>query len=254
MVLLKKDKDIDGLRKSGKILVSILLALKEAAKEGVTLMDLERKAREMLKDAGASSAFLHYKPEGAKKPYPAVLCTSLNDQIVHGVPTETKLEEGDILKIDFGVVFDGMVTDAALTVGIGKISDEAASLMKATEGALQAGLEAMKAPGSRIGDIGWAVEHAAEKEGFSVVDGLTGHGVGFKLHEDPIVYNYGDKGEGMLLKKGLVLAVEPMLSAGSSAIAQAKDDSFYTKDGSLSAHFEKTVAVTDHGIEILTSF
>ncbi len=254
MVLLKKDKDLDGLRKSGKILVSILLALKEAARADVSLMDLEKKAREMLQEAGASSAFLNYKPEGAKKPYPAVLCTSLNDQIVHGIPTNIRLKEGDILKIDFGVVFDGYVTDAALTVGIGKISEEAESLMKTTEEALQAGLEAMKAPGSRIGDIGWAIENAAEKDGFSVVEGLTGHGVGFKLHEDPIVYNYGNKGEGMLLKKGLVLAIEPMLSAGSPQSVQMKDDSFYTKDGSLSAHFEKTVAVTEHGIEILTSF
>lgn len=254
MVLLKKDKDLNGLRKSGKILAAILLALKDAAKADVSLMDLEQKARGMLQEAGASSAFLNYKPEGAKKPYPAVLCTSLNDQIVHGVPSNARLKEGDILKIDFGVVFDGMVTDAALTVGIGQISEEAESLMKTTEEALQAGLEAMKAPGSRIGDIGWAIENAAESNGFSVVEGLTGHGVGFKLHEDPVVYNYGNKGEGMLLKKGLVLAIEPMLSAGSPQSVQMKDDSFYTKDGSLSAHFEKTVAVTEHGIEILTSF
>ncbi len=254
MVLLKKDKDIDGLRKSGKILVTILLALKEMTKEGVRLTDLEAKAREMLKDNGASSAFLNYKPEGAKKPYPAALCTSLNDQIVHGVPTNVKLAEGDVLKIDFGVIFEGMITDAAITVGIGRISEEAESLIKTTKEALEAGLEAIKAPGSRIGDIGWAVENMAEKDGFSVVEGLTGHGVGFKLHEDPIVYNYGNKGEGMLLKKGLVLAIEPMLSAGSSQIIQAKDDSYYTKDGSLSAHFEKTIAVTDNGIEILTSF
>ncbi len=254
MILLKKNKDVEGLRKSGKILVTVLLALKEMSKEGVSLMDLENKAREMLKEAGASAAFLNYKPEGAKKPYPAVLCTSVNDQIVHGMPSDRTLDSGDILKIDFGVIFDGYITDAALTVGIGKISEKAALLIKTTEEALNAGLEAAKAPNARLGDIGWAIENTAEKEGFSIVEGLTGHGVGFKLHEDPIVYNYGNKGDGMLLKKGLVLAIEPMLSAGSPQSIQAKDDSFYTKDGSLSAHFEKTIAVTDNGIEVLTTF
>ncbi|MCL4399863.1 type I methionyl aminopeptidase [Patescibacteria group bacterium] len=254
MILLKKDKDIEGLRKSGRILVNILLTLKEMAKEGVSLMDLENKAREMLKEAGASSAFLNYKPEGAQKPYPAALCTSLNDQIVHGQPSDRKLDNGDILKIDFGVVFENWITDAALTLGIGEISEEAKLLIKTTEEALNEALTAAKTPKARLGDIGWIIENTAEKNGLSVVEGLTGHGVGFKLHEDPIVYNYGNKGEGMLLKKGLVIAIEPMLSAGSSQFRQAKDDSFYTKDGSLSAHFEKTIAVTDNGIEILTAF
>ncbi len=254
MILLKKDNDIEGLRKSGKILVNILLALKGMAAPSVNLLDLENKAGEMLKEAGASSAFLNYKPEGAAKPYSAVVCASLNDQIVHGVPVDRELKNGDILKIDFGVVYEGYVTDAAVTVGIGKISEEAKSLIRTTEEALNEGLAAARASKARTGDIGWAIENTAEKNGLSVVEGLTGHGVGFKLHEDPIVYNYGKKGEGMLLKKGLVIAVEPMLSAGSAQTIQAKDDSFYTKDGSLSAHFEKTIAVTENGIEILTAF
>ncbi len=254
MISLKSEKDMDGLRKSGKVLVDILLNLKKTAAEGVNLLSLESKAREMLKERGASSAFMNYRPEGAGKLYPAALCTSLNDQIVHGIPSDYDLKEGDILKIDFGVVLGGYVTDAALTIGIGNISERAKLLIKTTEEALNEGLAAARTPKARLGDVGWAIENTAEKEGFSVVEGLTGHGVGFKLHEDPIVYNYGKKGEGILLKKGLVLAIEPMLSAGSPQSVQAKDDSFYTKDGSLSAHFEKTVAVTENGIEILTTF
>ncbi|MCL4403959.1 type I methionyl aminopeptidase [Patescibacteria group bacterium] len=253
MIRLKKEKDLEGLRNSGKILAQILVALKEKAKEGVNLMDLEETARAMLKEEGATAAFLNYKPEGASAPYPAALCLSLNDQIVHGTPRDRALKNGDVLKVDFGVVYDGYVTDAAFTVGIGGISKPAKKLIQVTEDALKAGIAAAR-PGGTLGDIGYAIEAHVEKNGLTVVEGLTGHGTGFKLHEDPTVYNYGRRGEGMKLQPGLVLAIEPMVSLGSAHIKQSRDDSYYTQDGSLSAHFEKTIAVTKSGIEILTAF
>ncbi len=254
MIRLKTGKDLELLRDSGKILVQILLALKEQSKKGTNLLALEETARAMLREAGAVSAFLNYKPEGATRPYPAVLCASLNEQIVHGIPFDYKLKEGDVLKLDFGVVYKERITDAAITVPIGTVSKGAEKLIKATEESLQAGIAAAKGKDARLGDIGWAIEHHIEGQGLSIVDGLTGHGVGFKLHEDPSVFNYGTKGEGMLLKEGLVLAIEPMVSMGTPQIMEREDGSYETRDGSLSAHFEKTIAVTKHGIEILTAF
>ena len=253
MIRLKKEKDLEGLRTSGSILARILVALKAKAKAGVNLTELEEAARTMLKEDGATAAFLNYKPEGASSPYPAALCLSLNDQIVHGQPRDRVLKDGDILKIDFGVVYKGYVTDAALTVAIGEASAQAKKLMTVTEESLQAGIAAAR-PGNTLGDIGAAIESHVEQNGLSVVVGLTGHGTGFKLHEDPTVYNYGRRGEGMKLRPGLVIAIEPMVSMGSPRIKQAKDDSYYTQDGSLSAHFEKTIAITDKGTEILTAF
>lgn len=253
MIRLKKEKDLEGLRTSGSILARTLVALKEKAKEGTNLMELEEAARAMLKEEGATAAFLNYKPEGASTPYPAALCLSLNDQIVHGQPRDRVLKSGDILKVDFGVVYDGYITDAAFTIGIGDISKPAKKLIQVTEESLKEGIAAAK-PGGTLGDIGYAIESHVEKNGLSVVEGLTGHGTGFKLHEDPTVYNYGRRGEGMKLQPGLVLAIEPMVSLGSAQIKQSRDDSYYTQDGSLSAHFEKTIAVTKSGIEILTAF
>ncbi len=250
---LKKEKDLEGLRTSGNILVQILVALQEKAVVGVNLMELEETARKMLKGAGAIAAFLNYKPEGASTPYPAALCTSLNDQIVHGQPHDHVLKDGELLKIDFGVVYKGYVTDAAVTIGLGKITEAAKKLIAVTEESLKEGIRAIKSGGS-LGDIGYAIESHVEKNGLSVVQGLTGHGTGFKLHEDPTVYNSGKRGEGVKLQEGLVLAIEPMVSLGSPQIKQAKDDSYFTADGSLSAHFEKTVAITKNGVEILTPF
>ncbi len=254
MIRLKTGKDLELLRDSGKILVQILLALKEQSKKGTNLLTLEETARTMLREAGAISAFLNYKPEGASKPYPAVLCASLNEQIVHGIPFDYELRNGDILKLDFGVVYRDRITDAAITVPIGTVAKGAEKLIRATEESLQRGIEAAKIKDARLGDIGWAIENCVEEQGLSIVDGLTGHGVGFKLHEDPSVFNYGSKGEGMILKEGLVLAIEPMVSMGSSQIVGREDGSYETRDKSLSAHFEKTIAITKHGIEILTTF
>jgi methionyl aminopeptidase len=252
---IKTEKDLEGLRASGRILVNVLLALRDKAKIGTELLELEELAKKMLKEAGATSAFLNYKSEGSAKPYAWNICTSLNDQVVHGQPASYALQEGDVLKIDFGVVFKGYITDAALTVGMGKIiAPEVKKLLTVTEEALKLGIGAAR-NGNALGDIGWAIENHVETNGFSVVAGLTGHGVGLKLHEEPSVYNYGRKGEGAKLKEGMVLAIEPMVSMGTSQIRQNKDDESYsTKDGSQSAHFEKTIVITKDGPEILTPF
>ena len=253
-MMIRTEKDLEGLRASGKILVNILLALRDKAKIGIELIELEELAKKMLKEANATSAFLNYKPEGAGKPYPWNICTSLNDQVVHGQPAKYALQEGDVLKIDFGVVFKGYITDAALTVGMGKMVPEVKKLLTVTEEALKLGIGAAR-PGNTLGDIGWAIENHVETNGMSVIAGLTGHGVGLKLHEEPSVYNYGRKGEGAKLKEGLVLAIEPMVSIGTSQIRQNKhDESYSTRDGSQSAHFEKTIVITKNGPEILTPF
>lgn len=254
MIKLKTEKDLESLRASGRILVDVLLALKGKAALGVKLSELDELAKKIIQEAGATSAFLNYKPEGSEKPYPANICTSLNDQVVHGQPTDYALQNGDVLKIDLGVVYKGYITDAAMTVAIGDVLPEVEKLLSVTEEALRLGIAAAR-NGNTLGDIGWAIENHVETNGFSVIEGLTGHGVGFKLHEEPTVYNFGRKGEGMKLKEGLVIAIEPMISMGTPQIRQNKEDESYsTRDGSQSAHFEKTVAITKNGPEILTPF
>lgn len=250
-VRLKSPDDIAALRASGAILSRVLAALGETARPGVTLAELDKKARELLALEGARSAFLGYIPDGMSEPYPAAICASVNETIVHGIPGRRRLEEGDLLSIDLGVVYRDYVTDGAITVPIGSVSAGARKLLHTTEEALKAGIRAARV-GYTIGDIGQAVSAVVKKSGFSVVKGLTGHGVGFTLHEDPAVPNHGESGKGVALVPGLVIAIEPMVSMGSPfAIAEA-DNSFRTKDKSLSAHFEHTVAVTEHGTEILT--
>ncbi len=251
MIRLKSTKDIEGLRASGKILARVLGELRKSAKEGVSLRSLDELARKLLKDAGAESAFLGYRPEGGTKPYPAAICTSINEQVVHGLPTDYILKRGDVLKIDTGVRYEGYITDSATTVVIGPASKEIKKLLETTEEALRKAIEACRS-GNHLGDIGAAVEETVRKNGFRVVKGLTGHGVGFELHEDPTVYNFGDRGEGIELKPGLVLAIEPMVSVGKGDIEQREDDSFATRDGSVTAHFEHTIAITSAGPEILT--
>jgi len=250
-VRLKSERDLEKLRQSGQILSLIFKKIKNEAKVGASLKFFDDLARKLLRENGAKPAFLNYKPDGAKNAFPAAICTSLNDQVVHGIPSEYILKDGDILKIDFGVNYEGYFTDAAFTVEIGKISKKAQELIKVTEEALNKGIE-MCLPGNHLGDIGWAVETTVKRNGFKVIKGLTGHGTGFELHEDPYVFNYGRRGEGTVLEPGLVLAIEPMVSIGTEEIKQAKDDSFFTRDGSLSAHFEKTIVITKNGSEIIT--
>jgi len=212
---------------------------------------LDDLAYQLIKKAGAEPAFLGYKPSGAKHPYSATICASINDIIVHGFPTDYKLKNGDILKLDFGVKYEGFYSDAAVTIGIGAISKEAENLIKAAENALNEAIKIIKI-GNTLGDIGFAISQTAKKYGVKAIKELTGHGVGLKLHEDPTIYNYGEKGKGIKLKPGMVLAVEPMFAISTDKIIQKKDESWATADGSLSAHFEHTVAITEKGVEILT--
>ncbi|MEX1013788.1 MAG: type I methionyl aminopeptidase [Candidatus Paceibacterota bacterium] len=248
---LKNKEDIKQIKESGKILVSILHRLKGMSAPGVNLLSLDKEARLILEDAGAKSAFFGYKPSGADHPYPAYICTSLNDQIVHGTPVDYSLKESDILSIDIGVNFKGYVTDSAFTFGIGKISNENQRLLKSTKKSLENGISALKV-GNTLGDIGYEIEKQINKDGFKLINGLTGHGVGFDLHEEPTVYNYGEPGSGLKLQPGMVLAIEPMASISSDRIIMKDDESYGTSDGSISAHFEKTVAVTEDGYEVMT--
>ncbi len=250
-IRLKTEADITMMRVSGTILADTIKTLASEAKEGVTLAALDKRARTLIADAGGSPTFLGYTPEGAPKPYPAALCASVNEKIVHGIPNGYVLKNGDILSIDLGVTYKGYITDAAITIGIGKISDEAKELIKVTERSLEEAIKECEV-GKHLGDIGFAVENTAKKAHFSVIQGLTGHGVGFELHEDPSVFNYGRRGDGMKLVPGLVLAIEPMLSIGSPYAIALRDGSFETRDKSLSAHFEHTIAITEKGYEVLT--
>lgn len=251
MVKLKSQEDLKLLRISGRILGRVLLMLSSEAREGKILFALDELAYKYIKAEGASPAFLNYKAEGSSVPFPASTCLSLNDEVVHGLPRERALKNGDVLKIDLGVNYKGLITDAATTVIVGKPSRKVSSLLKATEEALYAGIAACRA-GNHLGDIGYAVERRIMRGRFKIIQGLTGHGTGYKLHEEPTVLNYGRKGTGLELKEGMVLAIEPMASIGTKYVYERSDGTFMTKDGSLAAHFEHTVFITKSGCEILT--
>jgi len=243
--------EIKIIAEGGKILARIFSLLKQEIKEGASLKYLDKLAHEAAKEQGAQPAFLGYRPGGARRPYPASICASLNDVVVHGLPIEYKLKSGDVLKIDFGVKYKGYYSDAAFTMEIGKIPAEAKNLIRATRFALEEMIRHAK-PGNHLSDLGWAVERVAKKFNVGVIKGLTGHGIGKELHEDPTIYNYGEKGKGMELKSGMILALEPMLSIGGGEVIQKRDESWASKDGSLTAHFEHTIAITEKGVQILT--
>lgn len=250
--MLKTEHDIAGLRASGALLKTLLDMLRKLVAPGVALADLDRAARDFLAQNGAESAFLGYKPAPESEPYPAAICASVNGVVVHGIPGKYALKEGDILSLDAGVRFRGYITDAAITVGVGRISAGAEKLLKGAEAALVEAV-AMCEADKTVGDIGWSIEKTAGRFGLGVVRALTGHGVGFELHESPTIYNYGSKGSGPRLEVGMVLAIEPMFASGSGETREEPDGSFVTADGSLAAHFEHTVAVTETGPEILTN-
>ena len=250
--LVKTDAEITQIRKSAKILAETLRRLSAAAATGVNLIKLDRLAEEIIRESGGHPAFLNYRTYGAREGYPFTLCTSINETIVHGRPSAYVLKDGDVLKLDLGVEYHGGISDAAITVPIGKVSAEARTLIKITNNALREAIRAVRA-GHTVGDIGHAVERTVTSAGFKVIDGLTGHGVGNDLHEDPVIYNRGKAGTGEVLQKGMVLAIEPMVSIRTSTAIQLKDDSFVTSDGSVAAHFEHTVLVTKSGAEILTA-
>jgi methionyl aminopeptidase len=229
-----------------RIVVDTLETLAQAAAPGVTTRELDRIARERIERAGARPAFLGYRG------YPATLCISINEQVVHGIPGSRKLKDGDLVSLDLGCVVGGFYGDSARTVGVGQVSPDAARLMRVTEEALHAGI-AMVRPGKRVGDIGHAVQQHAESHGYSVVRQYVGHGIGTRLHEDPQVPNYGPPGRRERLVPGMALAIEPMVNAGGAEVRELDDGwTAVTMDGSLSAHFELSVAVTEEGPWILS--
>lgn len=250
---LKSKEDIEILREGGARNAEILRALSALVKPGISTFDLEKAATEMLMEQGDQSATLGYTPAGHRHPYPANTCISVNEEIVHGIPNTHKiLKEGDIVTLDLSMVHKNLYTDSAITVPVGKIDEESEKLIRATKEALMRGISAAK-PGNHIGDIGEAISDYAEAAGFAIAEDLAGHGVGYALHEDPYVPNVGRAGKGELLKPGMVIAIEPMLCAGSGRIKVLSDGyTIVTKDGSRSAHFEHTVAITETGNIILT--
>ena len=248
----KTPAELELMAEGGRRLARILAKLREAAKPGVRTIELDHLAYDLITKGGDKPAFLGYKPHGAGKAYPATLCASVNSGIVHGLPSNEIIKDGDLLKLDLGLIHKTFYLDSAISVGIGKISDEAKKLITVTEKALALGVAAAKA-GNTLGDVGYAVQSYVERNGFSVIRSLTGHGIGKKLHEDPHVYNFGKPGEGEALVAGMTIAIEPMVAVGEYHLKQLKDDSFATKDGSLGAHFEHTIVVTDRGARILTA-
>lgn len=247
----KSEEEIEIMSHGGQILKATLEALMSHAGVGTSLIELDRIAERLIKEAGALPAFLGYKPYGAGKAFPNSICASVNDTIVHGRPSGYKLKSGDLLKIDIGVLYKGFYTDAARTVGIGEIAPVAKKLINVTKEALNRGISEAVV-NNKLGDIGYIIESFVSSRGFKIVRGLTGHGIGKKLHEDPVVNNFGKKNTGLILQAGMVLAIEPMVSVGTSIITMMKDDSYITKDGSLSAHFEDTVVITKNGVRIIT--
>jgi methionyl aminopeptidase len=234
------------MRTACKIVADVLSDFRAMVVPGITTYELERYASKTVKHKNAKSAFLGYNS------YPSSLCCSLNNQVVHGLPTKVPLCQGDIISLDFGVIIDDFFGDAAVTLPVGSVSKAADQLLTITELSLYAGIE-KAIPGNRLGDISFAIQSFVEKHGYSVVRDFVGHGIGRSLHEDPQVPNYGKPGKGVILKPGMVLAIEPMINE-KSYIVKTLDDNWtvVTCDGGLSAHFEHTVAITDNGPEILT--
>jgi methionyl aminopeptidase len=246
MIIKKSPEEIEKIAAAGEILVKTLALLQSKLRPGVTTGELDAAAEKFIRSQGAEPAFKGYRG------FPGSICTSPNSMVVHGIPGPYKLSRGDILSIDVGVVHDGWVADAARTFPVGSTSPIATRLLRATEGALFAAVEQCR-PGNRLGDVSHAVQKHVEGEGFSVVRSLVGHGIGRDMHEDPQIPNFGDPDRGPELEAGMVLAVEPMVTAGRHAVRMGDDHwAIYSQDGSLAAHFEFTIAVTNDGPRILT--
>ena len=253
MALIKSEKEIEALAEGGKRLAEILRKVAEAVRPGVTTKELDTIAEQSIVSCGGIPSFKGYNAFGARTAYPASLCTSINDEVVHGIPSKKRiLKEGDIIGLDIGMKWQGLYTDMAVTVGVGQIDAALEKLIEVTQKALDVGIAVVR-PNASIGDIGEAVQKYVEQSGFGVVRQLVGHGVGHKVHEQPEVPNFGRKGSGLKLAEGMVLALEPMVTAGKHGVFLAKDDwTWKTKDHSRAAHFEHTVAITEDGVQVLT--
>ncbi len=245
-IIIKSPREIGVMREAGRIVAAVHDTLKKEIKPGITTRELDVIAAGIIKERGAIASFKGYRG------FPASICASINEEVVHGIPGSRVLEEGDLVAIDVGSVYNGFQGDAAITVAVGKISAEAEALMEATRGALEAGIKASRS-GSHLGDVSVAIQAYAEERKFSVVREYVGHGIGRDMHEEPQIPNYGTAGQGPVLKKGMTLALEPMVNMGGWRTKVLADRwTVVTADGSLSAHFEHTIAITDGEAEILT--
>ncbi|PIS43463.1 type I methionyl aminopeptidase [Candidatus Kaiserbacteria bacterium CG08_land_8_20_14_0_20_50_21] len=253
-MIIKTEKERTNLIEGGRRLARILEALRAKVAQGITAEELDDVAEQLIRAGGDEPSFLGYKPIGARRPYPASLCVSINDEVVHGIPNESVkvLKEGDIVGLDLGLTHNDIVVDSAITVSVGNISEKIKKLIFATERALATGIRAA-APGKHMGDISHAIQKEIEDAGFTVVRELGGHFVGESVHEGPFIPNYGRAGKGQVLEEGMVLALEPISTAGEAEIMLAPDGYTYrTKDGSLSAHFEHTILIEKAGARIIT--
>jgi len=250
MIALKSSREIEIMRRANVIVAEVLQELKRRVAPGITTLELDGIAEELTLKKKAIPAFKGYSVAG--RIFPRSLCVSINEEIVHGIPSARELREGDIVGLDYGVIYEGFYGDSAITVGVGQVNEEAKRLMEVTEAALRKGIEQLH-EGKRLGDLGAIVQQTAENAGYSVVRAFVGHGIGKKLHEEPPVPNYGEPDRGLRLKEGMVLAIEPMVNAGGYEV-EIKDDGWtaVTKDGSLAAHFEHSVAVTKNGPYVLS--
>ncbi len=246
MIICKSPAEIEKMRRSGRLVRELLGEISQRVRPGVRTLELEKYTERRLPEVGARPAFKGYRG------YPCCLCTSVNDQIIHGIPSDRRLKEGDVLSLDLGVILDGFYGDSAVTVPVGEVSEGVRKLLKVTEEALERAISEVR-PGNRLGDVSAAVQEHVERNGFSVVREFVGHGIGRELHEEPQIPNFGPPGRGPLLKEGMVFAIEPMVNAGSPA-SRVLDDQWtaVTVDGEYSAHFEHMVAVTGNGPDVLT--
>lgn len=246
MIARKTPDQVEEMAVAGEVLVRCLRMMASKARAGVTTKDLDRAAEKFIRSQGAEPAFKGYRG------FPGSICASPNSMVVHGIPGPYELKRGDVLSIDVGVIKDGWVADAAITVPIGPVSEEARMLLEVTKASLFAGVEQMQA-GNHLGDVSAAIQRSVEIEGLSIIRTLVGHGIGREMHEEPQVPNYGEPGKGPLLEEGIVLAIEPMVTAGGPLVRMGDDGwAVYSEDGSLAAHFEFTVAVTAEGPRVLT--
>ena len=251
-ITIKSERELELMRQAGKVVAEAKFHVMEAVKPGTTTGELDSIAEDVIRKMGAVPSFKGYAA-GGPIPFTGTICASINEEIVHGIPGSRKLKDGDIFSVDVGAIVKGFHGDSAFTVGVGDISDEAQRLIDATRESLKFGIEQANS-GARIGDIGNAVQQYAESQGYSVVRKYVGHGIGRALHEDPQVPNYGRPGRGVLIKKGMTLAIEPMLNIGTHETVQLDDGwTVVTADSELSAHFEDTIAITADGAEILTT-
>ena len=253
-ITIKSADELKHMLEAGQIIARTKAKIIEAVEPGVETRELDSIAEHTIRGMGAVPSFKGYKPGMASYAFPATICASINDEIVHAIPNERKLKEGDILSVDVGAIYGGMHADSAFTVGVGEISEEAQRLIDATKDSLDEGLARVRA-GGRIGDISNAIQRYGERMGYHVVRKYVGHGIGFNMHEEPQVPNYGRPGKGPLLRRGMALAIEPMLNIGTSKTRVLPDDwTVSTADGSLSAHFEDTITLTENGPMITTRF